>query len=81
MKHMETAYKQFDLRATAWESGGTFFSHVEVARAGCDPRTAIGIDVPIGPAGIGGRSEALEVAIDFGKAVVDGRVPGVGAPD
>ena len=77
MTSMRIEYKNYDLHATAWQSGSGFFSKVRLIGGKSVTGNEFEFEVPIAASGIPGRAEALEVAIDYGKAAIDGKVPGV----
>ena len=77
MTSMRIEYKNYALHATAWQSDSGFFSKVRLSGNASDE---FELEVPIAASGIHGRAEALEVAIDYGKAAIDGKIPGVDVP-
>ncbi len=75
------SYKGFEIRAGAFEvvARGRFFSTVMVTRDGAKPPGDAKLLDPTSPTADGlfaSLEEALDSAIAFGKAVIDGRVPG-----
>jgi hypothetical protein len=77
MANSELQYKGFILTAHTYKLAQGYAPRVTLTKHNEDSTAEQLLEPPTTGDGIPNEQEALQVAIDFGKAAVDGRIPGI----